>query len=304
VIPYSLYIRSYRLRDALAFIARRLKRLEPPYFACIFLVICLNFLSSLVPGFRGAPPSLNAAQLLAHVAYINSVVGYDWINPVFWSLAIEFQYYFFVALVFPLLNNARFPVRLAALLAIALTGILGSGKPSLLFYWLPLFAIGIATFQVFVGHLSRWSYFVLLLALALICNSVVGLQQTLVGLLTAVTIFTFKARAMPNFLAPIGAAGTISYSLYLMHVPLGGRIINLAARLPPSPLYRYPAIVLAFVVTVGGAYVFWRIVENPSQLWAKRKPHRSEFPQSDMHSGVPLSPNVPPADKESPVAAR
>jgi peptidoglycan/LPS O-acetylase OafA/YrhL len=61
----------------------------------------------------------------------------------------------------------------------------------------------------------------------------------------------------------------ISYSLYLVHVPIGGRIINLAGRLPESIEYRYPAIVVAFIVSIFGAYLFWRIVELPSQRWSK-----------------------------------
>lgn len=41
VVPYSLHIRSrtsYRPSDAFDFIGRRLRRLEPPYLACILLL--------------------------------------------------------------------------------------------------------------------------------------------------------------------------------------------------------------------------------------------------------------------------
>ena len=256
------------------------------------------------PGSTRARQSINVPQLLAHVAYLNTVLNFGWLNPVFWSLAIEFQYYLFVALIFPLLNSPKKRIRVTALMIIALIGLLGFGRQSLLPHWLPLFAIGIATFQVFVGHLTRLSYFVLISLIAAICCRVVGVQETGVGLFTAATIFIFGAKPMPKLFAPVAAAGTISYSLYLIHVPIGGRVINLAQRLPDTPLYRYPAILLAFVVTIGGAYVFWRIVENPSQRWAKAARSRSEFANGEVHSDLATGRNVLVADEESSVASR
>lgn len=105
VIPYSLHLRHYSLMDLGEFFLRRLKRIEPPYFASILLVMIINFCATQVPGFRGAPFQPSATQLMAHVAYLNAMLDCGWLNPVYWTLAIEFQYYLFVAVVFPLLNN-------------------------------------------------------------------------------------------------------------------------------------------------------------------------------------------------------
>jgi len=36
---------------------------------------------------------------------LNSLLGFKWVNTVFWTLAIEFQYYLTVACTFPLLTS-------------------------------------------------------------------------------------------------------------------------------------------------------------------------------------------------------
>lgn len=269
VIPYSLYLRSYRLADAKGFFLRRLKRLEPPYFACIFLVLALNFVSSLVPGYRGESFQLDFQQLLAHVAYLNSILGFGWINPVFWTLAIEFQYYFFIALLFPLINSQHFWVRTVTLLTIAATGFSGFQAKNFLLHWLPLFAMGMAAFHVHVGYISRIRGLALLGVLAVICLAVNGLSETMVGVIASVAILLCGSRSMPSWIYPCSLVGTISYSLYLIHVPIGGRVINFAERITSSPMQRYFAIFLAFVVSIAASAVFWRIIEKPSQRWAK-----------------------------------
>lgn len=278
VIPYSLHQRSYRLRGSGAFLVRRLKRLEPPYFACIALVVGLQLLSASWPGFRGEAWPWGISQLVAHVAYLNAILGYGWVNPVFWTLAIEFQFYLFMALIFPLLVADRNSVRVAAVMAIAAAGVLGVENNALLPHWLPLFAIGMATFQVFVGHVTRWQFPFLIISIAGIAFVSVGRSETFVGVFTAAAILLGGHRSLPQAFAPLAWAGLISYSLYLVHVPVGGRCINLATRLPDGVGYRYGAILVAFAVSMGAAALFWRIVERPSQRWASaRKQNHAGF---------------------------
>ena len=62
--------------------------------------------------------------------------------------------------------------------------------------------------------------------------------------------------------------GTISYSLYLIHVPIGGRIINLAQRLPRSNFTSLVAVFAAGLVSVGAVYALYRLVERPAQRYA------------------------------------
>lgn len=269
LIPYSLELRSYSLKDLGSFFARRLKRLEPPYFTSILIVILLHWLSMHAPAFRGAPLDLSWQRLAAHVAYLNAILEFGWLNPVFWTLAIEFQYYIFVAIAFPLLCHKNACVRHSSSVMIAVLGFAGFGNSALLLHWLPLFSIGMVSYQFYVGRISLVQLLTSLPFIIYISDTVIGLQQTVVGVLTATVIVLARHRELPRFMNPCVFLGRISYSLYLLHVPIGVRIINLVDRLPNSVTYRYLGIAAAFAVSIASAWVFWRLIELPSQSWAK-----------------------------------
>ena len=124
IIPYAMHRAGYTLRAFPLFMGKRLLRLHPPYLAAIALAILLNFLSNLAPGFRGPPFSFSWGQLCTHFFYVNRIVGlYHTLNPVFWSLAIEIQWYLLVAAVYGLLVHPRAWVRRIALGLLALAAV-------------------------------------------------------------------------------------------------------------------------------------------------------------------------------------
>src|SRR5215813_5081606 len=93
VIPYALYGARYRLRDYGRFLLKRIVRLDPPYLVSLGMVAMLAYASAALPGFRGRPPSFTVPQLASHVGYATGLLGYEWVNIAYWSLALEFQYY-------------------------------------------------------------------------------------------------------------------------------------------------------------------------------------------------------------------
>lgn len=270
VIPYSLFARSYRLRQAHRFLLGRLCRLEPPYFACISLVLLLNYLSNLAPGFQGESFSLDFKRMIAHVAYLNAILELGWFNPVFWTLAIEFQYYLFVAVAFPIINSKNICVRMIAILAVAALGFLEKGNSALLPHYLPLFSIGMAAFLFVVSRIGAIQFWILIVLTTATASLVTGLMPAVAGCITAMTIVKVRYAHPPKIFQPVAAVGIISYSLYLLHVPIGGRVINLASRLPDSTWLRYGGIIAAFVMSLLAAFVFHRFVELPSQALSKK----------------------------------
>jgi peptidoglycan/LPS O-acetylase OafA/YrhL len=269
LIPYSLYLRSYTLQDFTNFIIRRLKRLEPPYFFCIFLTILLSYLFSKIPAVKMKALSVEPLQILAHIAYLNAILKYKWVNPVFWTLAIEFQYYFFVALVFPLLNHENKRIRILGVLSTSVIGISIYSDENLLTHWLPLFAIGIVIFQKYVGHLKVSDFIFLLFILTPISIFIVGFQETIAGIFAGLVILFWGSRKIPSAFSPLSFAGTLSYSIYLLHIPVGEPFIRWGGQLPNSLFYRYPVLVGVVLLTIFSAYLLWRLIEKPSQDWAK-----------------------------------
>jgi peptidoglycan/LPS O-acetylase OafA/YrhL len=277
VIPYALWRGGYDLRDFSRYLWKRAARIEPPYFAAIVLAVLLWRLSSLRPGYQGRPFELSPTHLLLHVGYLNTFAGRPWLNPDFWSLAIEFQYYLLMGLLVPFLASPRSRSRLLALGSLFAISVLFPTQPGqhpYVFTWLPLFLAGILTFQRWANIIGR-TFFACGLVLAMVVASYkLGILSASVGGLTAVVIaFVHVRNRVLNFL------GAISYSLYLTHGPVGSRVDNLTARFVQGDVQTGLAALFAVLIAVAFAYVFHRLVERPSRVWAalfKYKPVRPE----------------------------
>jgi peptidoglycan/LPS O-acetylase OafA/YrhL len=269
VIPYSLFARNYTLSEAHSFMLRRLKRLEPPYIASIVLVLALIWISSLIPGYDAKAAKLTWGQVFGHLAYANAFLEQPWLIPVFWTLAIEFQFYIFISVAFVIVNQSCACKAALSVLAIAVSSYLLPSR-SLLIHWLPLFAIGIATFQFHTKQFSLLWLVCIWTFVSAISFHIIGSLETVVGVVTACSILVFKEKNL-KWLRPLTFVGTISYSLYLVHVPIGVRLINLSMRLPRNRVNSYLAIIAAFAVSIAFAAIFWKLVECPSQKWSKQR---------------------------------
>lgn len=259
VIPYSMHRSGYRgFSDAGVFMLKRLARLEPPYLASLLLTIGLLYVSSATPGFNGQAPNISLERVLLHLGYMNVFFARDWFNPVYWTLAVEFQFYLAMILLFPMLGHADWKRRFGAL-AVMATLAMAIRDTGLVFAYLGLFALGAGAFQVRVGLLRPLLFAVLAASLTAVNLLVLGAPAAAVGLVTALAAAFVNLPAIPV----LGLLGSISYSLYLIHVPVGGRVMNLASRLPD--VWHVPALAGALVVCLATAYVFHRLFELPAQ---------------------------------------
>jgi peptidoglycan/LPS O-acetylase OafA/YrhL len=102
VIPLSLAQADYRAGNYLRFLGKRIIRLHPPYLATIGLILCLGYLANFVPQFHGERFAPDLKHILMHLIYGNHAAGYPWLTSVFWTLAIELQWYLLIGLAFPL----------------------------------------------------------------------------------------------------------------------------------------------------------------------------------------------------------
>lgn len=265
IIPYSLFRAKYLVRrDWRKFLAKRIVRIDPPYLASIVLTVCLAYLSAATPGFQGKQPQYSLPQLLLHVGYLNGFFRNDWILPVYWTLALEFQFYVLVAISFPLITGdiAR---RAGFSAAAMLMGVL-IAPTVFVFRWMPLFLLGIAAF-LYRERISRWrEYAITTLTAAAICFWLFGPLIMSVGLVAALLIAFVELR-QGNRLALLG---TISYSIYLVHVPVGGRVVNLGSRLAPTLANRLLVLAAAVALTLLVSVLFYRFVEKPSQRLSSR----------------------------------
>lgn len=277
IIPYSMHCGGYRVgRHFGRFLAKRLIRLEPPYLLSIAVVVALWYLSTMAPGFRGAQPDIRTGQLLLHVGYLTAFFGYPWLNPVYWTLGIELQYYLLVAVIYPLLAHPRRVIRLATVAALCGSAFLVP-SPVMVFHYLGLFVLGIVAFQYHGRVIELPAYLLKTAGAGAVCWAAQGPEVALVGLCTGLAV-AFLRLPQCRTVRVLALLGTISYSLYLLHVPVGGRICNLGGRYANTTAEQLVVLAAAVAASLLSAVVFSRLVERPSQRASSRLKY--EHPRS------------------------
>jgi peptidoglycan/LPS O-acetylase OafA/YrhL len=271
IIPYSLHRGSYRICDYGRFVLKRVIRLDPPYLAGILIVIALGYASAATPGFHGPPFQLSWVQLLLHLGYLNVFFGYPWLNGVFWTLAIELQYYLLVGLLFFAIAHRSLLVRVITFGFLAALAFL-IPDDQFLFHWLFLFMLGMTAFQLRAGIIGRWQFFAWNVLLGIGAWQVGGGIIAATGIATALLIGLFEADLNSVLLF----FGHISYSLYLLHVPIGGRVVNLSLRYVHTLPGKVGVLAAALAATVAAAWLLYRYVERPAQQWSSRIRYRKK----------------------------
>jgi peptidoglycan/LPS O-acetylase OafA/YrhL len=263
IVPYSMVRSRYVMAAWPRFMLRRLVRLEPPYLVSLALLLALGLVDML----SGTPLAWTASQILGHLGYVNAFLGLPWLNSVYWSLAVEFQFYILMGVALPLLRPGT-PGRFIAALVIVscLPLLLPTRSNATIFPFLSIFAIGILTFLHSTGIIGRDGYW---MALAALTGIVFKKHDAAVALATVGTAALLATVQLPR-IAPIAWLGAISYSIYLLHVPIGHRTISLMIRLSGSGLIGIPTIAGALTTTLAGAALLHRYVERPSMRLAAR----------------------------------
>jgi peptidoglycan/LPS O-acetylase OafA/YrhL len=64
--------------------------------------------------------------------------------------------------------------------------------------------------------------------------------------------------------------GSISYSLYLLHPLIGGRVMNFCERFPNFIFVQIISVPMALFFSIIAAYLFFRAMELPSHQLARR----------------------------------
>lgn len=266
IIPFTLYREAYRITQNWGtFILKRIIRIEPPYLVAAAMPPLLAYLSALGPGFKGTGPDFSTAQILLHLGYLNAIFDYPWLNPAFWTLAIEFQFYFLISLFFPILVSANAKIRALGIICFCLAAFI---IPSdvFVFKYLCLFAIGIVTFQYFARIITIREYALLLAVTSFFLFQSLGEAKAVVGVVTALVIGFVRIKKTKI----IAFFGVISYSLYLVHIPIGWRLVHFGKRFATTGVEYFVVSLCGFLLSICSAYFFFRFIEKPAREWSSR----------------------------------
>jgi len=262
VIPLSLYGTGYGLKYFPFFLFRRLVRLEPPYLVSIVLIIILWHASSMAPGFAGTAPNYSFTQVASHLFYLVPLTDYSWLNPVYWSLAYEFVFYIIVGISFSYLIQRNVVATVAvALCAVAIAYFFRKFVDVRIIEFL----VGVLIMRsVIVKDIHAKAWLLISLAAVFIFG---GIATGIAVSIGAGAIYFFRSVDFGRWALLFGG---LSYSLYLVHVPVGGRVINIAKRFGHGGPYEVFAVVCALAASVAVAALLHRWVERPAMA-ASRK---------------------------------
>lgn len=270
--------------------ARRAVRLDPPYMVSIFVAIVLLAMSNtLRPDDAEALPSV--ARVLAHVVYLQKILGFEQIVVVFWSLCFEVQMYLlYVGLVFVeraaadrLGRRARWTLHLVLwypLLVLSFGmryGMIDWVVPAWCFHLWYLFFVGA---QIRWWHTERvhGGTLVPVLATLVVLGGRSNPTESLFIVASILALLFHRRLQRATSARWVVFLGGISYSLFLVHPLIGGRAVVLLRGLAGgsmSPVLSLVVFAAAFAFSMLGAWIVERLVERPAITWSRRiKPHR------------------------------
>jgi peptidoglycan/LPS O-acetylase OafA/YrhL len=280
ILPYS-FGENYTLKGYGQFLLRRLLRIEPVYFASI-IISCFTvaILTRLAP--NGTPYSISLITLIYHFFYLIPFTEEQWILPVYWTLAVEFQFYIIIGLLYPwfrslcsqnTLNLSLIPLILSLFVFIA-----PFCKPLQLIQYIPYFALGIFCAMLYRQKLSNLNVVTTLTVLTtIVVISGTNLYAWLIGIITFFTILFWHPDSLSNHVMGriLLFLGTISYSWYATHqllASVGESLSRFLLRLdflPLQLLWVNLVPVFIFLFSILFAYCLYVFIELPAHKLAR-----------------------------------
>lgn len=274
IIPYSLLGKGYTPKRFFSYILKRIMRINPPGYLAMFLVLILWYIRDHYIAHKiEYTAGLSAPQIAHNLLFTVPFTQYKWVVGIFWTLAIEFQFYIFIGLAFNyLFEDNKVFVFVGSFLLVALVqqylqahSILSSEAN--FFQYSTLFAMGGLTLFKKQARISTPLYLALLLLFAGVCYYQLAIYHALVGVATALAIeYVSLENATTRFM------GKISYSFYLVHALIGNICEVIFIKfIPTGPVVNRVVLqLLCLAFAVVGAYLFYLVVERPFMKLASR----------------------------------
>jgi hypothetical protein len=250
-------------------------------------------------------------QIAAHLVYLQTLLGYEEITSVYWTLCLEVQFYLTLILLLWAAQAlsarwSRFIGMFVTLLALSVAANIEwlPTPAGLMFrYWWG-FALGALCYWTLTRGVP--ALYLAASCLLLACSSpALHGDWRLTGVATTVLLFlAWRWQRMDKWLAdPVSQFfGRISYSLYLCHPLIGWSAQSLTLRY----LNQWVALTVGIAASLLSSWLTYRFIERPSVTLSHRvsldpeplKTHaRTEAvqPTADVNDRLPTIPRDPPA---------
>ena len=266
-----------------AILWKRYLKLVPPYVCALLLAIAAAPIAESLTTHESIPAPPTAAQFIAHVFLLQSVLGFDGLSAGVWYIAIDFQLYALLLLTLWLANSAM-PQHFATagralLIALVLASLFyfnrNDGWDNWAVYFFGAYGLGaLVSWGTSRNQAPLWLGLVFVAALttlALDFRSRIALAL-MVAFVLCIGRYTGFIESWPKSRF-IGWLGQISYSVFLVHFPICMIINGLFDRYAPhTPDIQLIGVIVGWLVsTTGGALFYYQVECRAQKLFAKSR---------------------------------
>lgn len=267
VIPFVLMKGRYRWSGAGLFLTRRFIRIWPPSAILIGLtVLQYAIVNRMGQGDPAGWTQLSSGGIAANLLYIVPFTDYRWLNGILWTLSVEFQYYLFLALAFPLMARHAGWIAAFALASLG-TALLPFAEQAQFLKYAVYFAMGGLALLYREGRIGRSAMLAVLVVMTAVAAVQLGQLPTAFAVATTLAIAFVPIRSrLFVFL------GSISYSLYLVHMLVVSSAEYVIIRLfaPDTAPERFAAQLACLAIAILGAWLFYQLIERHFVTWSQR----------------------------------
>lgn len=269
---YCILIALHHAKKPNEFLVRRFFRIFPPYWFSLVITVIVILLIRFVTGVNSAATlPKNAAGIMATLTLATSpITNIKTINWVYWTLSYEAFFYLAVfACAFFKRQNFVIALTVVTLLSIVLPQF-ESGPLFFLNLW-PLFSLGVTIYQLLHQPAYKW------FNIALLAFTAVAFYATHQSFIYVSLCLVTGGLIVINHFKPLknnwlSRFGDVSYSLYLIHVPIG---IYLLGHLKTTAIQTSVALNIVFditllVVLIMLSKLMHRYVELPAIKYGKK----------------------------------
>ncbi|MBI1266699.1 MAG: acyltransferase family protein [Cryomorphaceae bacterium] len=261
VIPLSLFHSGFKLGDFPRYIARRWVRIELPYLAALLIMLVDRFI---MHRNWNIDFGIDWQIIVHHIFYTIPFSNYPWINVIFWTLAIELQFYVVVGVLFSLLNSPKKWVPYVAIAIFTLSPLVIEDA-RFVFHYAPLFAMGMYVLHAKKIDQNKLVSAAVISAIAVFSLWLHGPKMAGIAYLSALFILLVDMKKNTG-----KWLGERSYSLYLIHGAVGLHVIHFLYEYAEVYILRVVLALLGIAASVAVAHYFWYFVEDKARKFSKR----------------------------------
>lgn len=261
VIPLSLLKQDFNLPKLPKFLFKRFIRIELPYIASIILILAVAW------GFAfwyKWPFDFSIKQFAYHLVYYIPFSELPWYNVIYWTLAIEFQFYIVIGILNLIFSRNNQWLIVATLLVFALSNFLCKDN-RFVFNYSVIFSQGIALLLMNAGKLKPTIAWIIIIASII---STAYLHSFQIAIFTGLTVLFIQFIELDKSWS--NKFGEISYSLYLTHGLIGNNLIYFLGRRCESMPMKFLLVAAALITSMVFARIYWKLIESPSQKLSKK----------------------------------